>query len=103
MTKRMTFKSLEKKLHELPPISNETFWVKFVSNKPKTKKEKQYYYNIFYRVLDEESKNLYRNIIKETSLPIWEGMYLNQVMFYENLNQEERIFYMDEIDKRLNP
>jgi|APSaa5957512535_1039671.scaffolds.fasta_scaffold143756_1 hypothetical protein len=98
--KKMTFHSVNKKLYDLPPSSNETFWEKFFTNKPKTKKEKQVYYNIFYRVFDEECKNLYRNITKKTSLPIWEGMYINHVLYYENLTQEERTFLLDEMGKR---
>jgi len=100
MTKRMTFQSLEKKLHELPPRSNRTFWNKLETNKPKTKKDKQYYYNLFYRVFDEEVRKKYRDILKEYSLPLWEGVFFSHFMFFQRLDQEERTFYVNEIDKR---
>jgi hypothetical protein len=55
---------------------DEMFWEILETQKPKTKKDKQFYYNLFYRFLDEESRNKLTDILKDFSLPIWFGVYL---------------------------
>ena len=77
--------------------NDSTFWERLETNKPKTKKDKQYYYNIFYRRMDEESRKEYRDI--KGTLPIWESLYIKHFMSYVKLNQEDIRFLLNEIEK----
>jgi hypothetical protein len=97
--------SITKKLTDFSVESNGVELLeKLEDGKPKTKNEKQVYYQMFYEQMNVDFREQYKDILKKSSFPIWEVLYVFWFMFRERLSIEEQmeLIFGDEREMGMN-